>query len=67
MPLTEPQISTLLGYIAEPVCNKLSAEVSQDLKAILIIFEESEKQKDLQLRPLVQQRWIDFLPWHSIN
>ena len=67
MALTEPQISSLLGYIAEPDQNKLPQRAHADLKKVLLVLQEVESQRDLQMPSCIEQRWIDFLPWHSIN
>lgn len=67
MALTEPQISTLLGYIAEPVQNKVSDKNHADLREIMLVFKEVDAQRNLQMPSSIEQRWIDFLPWHSFN
>ncbi len=67
MALTEPQISSLLGYIAEPIQNKVSDKNQADLKAIMLVFKEIDAQRSLQMPSCIEQRWIDFLPWHSFN
>jgi hypothetical protein len=67
MALTEPQISSLLGYIAEPIQNKVSKKNHADLKEIMLVFKEVDAQRNLQMPSSIEQRWIDFLPWHSFN
>ncbi len=67
MALTEPQISTLLGYIAEPIQNKVSDQNHANLKELLFVFKEVDTQRSLQMPSSIEQRWIDFLPWHSFN
>ena len=67
MALTEPQISSLLGYIAEPIQNKVSEKNHADLKEIMLVFKEVDAQRNLQMPSSIEQRWIDFLPWHSFN
>ena len=62
MALTEPQISSLLGYIAEPVHNKVSQKNHLDLQELMMVFKEVEAQKNLQMPSSIEQRWIDFLP-----
>ncbi len=67
MALTEPQISSLLGYIAEPVQNKVSQKNNAHLKELMVVFKEVDVQRNLQMPSSIEQRWIDFLPWHSFN
>jgi hypothetical protein len=67
MALTEPQISDLLGYIAEPTQNKLSNKASLQLQEVFSAFRTVQMQKKLQLISTDANRWIDLLPWHSIN
>jgi hypothetical protein len=67
MALTEPQISNLLGYVAEPTQNKLSVKASLQLQDVFSAFREVQTQKERQLISTDANRWIDFLPWHSVN
>ena len=67
MALTEAQISNLLGYVAEPTQNKLSAKASLQLQDVFSAFRAVQTQKELQLVSIDANRWIDFLPWHSVN
>ncbi|MCE2930818.1 MAG: hypothetical protein LW809_05470 [Vampirovibrionales bacterium] len=67
MALTEPQISSLLGYIAEPIQNKVSEKNYADLRELLVVFKEVDAQRSLKMPSSIEQRWIDFLPWHSFN
>ena len=67
MALNEPQISSLLGYIAEPVQNKVSHNNHANLKELMKAFKEVDAQRSLQMPSSIEQRWVDFLPWHSFN
>ena len=49
MALTEPQISNLLGYVAEPTQNKLSVKASLQLQDVFSAFREVQTQKERQL------------------
>jgi hypothetical protein len=65
MMLTETQISHILGYVVEPIQNKMNPQHRDDIHDLMMAMGVAKQQRITQVP--TSHTWMTFLPWHSVN
>lgn len=67
--MTELEISTTLGLISDPCCNKFNSKhrkATENMHRVIKVFNTTKEQKK-ETRDLTFENWTNLIPWYSFN
>ncbi|MEB3207157.1 MAG: hypothetical protein VKK59_07430 [Vampirovibrionales bacterium] len=66
--MTETTLAITLGYLPDPVCNRVvySPDDADNIRSLISVLGDAATQRKV-MGSINVDIWSEFLPWHSMN